>query len=433
MTPADIVRAPPLQDEMFQHHSAHVSGRTKWVLTGSLTAVFFVLLALYSGVLSVLLPNQIQLLDPGAKESNLAIVFAITSIFSTLATPIAGALSDRTRSRLGRRTPWIVIGALTGALSLFLVSQMRGFWAITSFWVIAAIALNSMQAAITTIIADRFPADERGTVSGFVGAGMTAGLTTGTVVGGVLAENLVLAYAVFAGAVAAVCLVFVSLNPEPRTPVPAAEPFAWTGFLRSFWVSPREHPDFAWAFLGRFTIYMGYQGIVTYLLYILQDHIGLTIADANRTIAALSSVTFVALVISGFGSGYLSDRIGRRKPLVFASSIVMAAALVVPLILPTIEGMYGYAVLIGLGYGAFMSVDMALMTQVLPKREEGRDSTGKDLGLLTTAINIPQIISPVLALMLLKSTGNDYSALFIAAIAFVFAGSFFVWPIRSVR
>jgi hypothetical protein len=39
----------------------------------------------------------------------------------------------------------------------------------------------------------------------------------------------------------------------------------------------------------------------------------------------------------------------------------------------------------------------------------------------------------VLAVMLLKATGNDYSVLFIAAIAFVFAGSFFVWPIKSVR
>ncbi|WP_256731335.1 MFS transporter [Sphingomonas sp. dw_22] len=415
------------------HEPAHAVGRAKWVLLVSLTLVFFVLLALYSGVLSVLLPNQIQMLDPGGKERNLAIVFAITSVFSTLATPIAGALSDRTRTRWGRRTPWIVIGALIGAASLFAVSQVQSFWMITALWVVSAVALNAMQAAITTIVADRFPERERGTVSGFVGAGMTAGLTAGTVVGGITASHLVTAYALFAGAIAVVCLLFVVLNPEPRVPVAAPEPFRADSFLKSFWVSPRRHPDFAWAFLGRFTIYMGYQGIVTYLLYILQDHIHLSIDEANRTIAALSSVTFVALVISGFASGFVSDRIGRRKPLVFLSSVIMGMALLVPLLLPTVEGMYGYAVLIGLGYGAFMSVDMALMTQVLPKRAAGDDSTGKDLGLLTTAINIPQIISPVLALMLLKATGNDYGVLFIAAMVFVFAGSFFVWPIRSVK
>src|SRR3546814_2386466 len=54
-----------------------------------------------------------------------------------------------------------------------------------------------------------------------------------------------------------------------------------------------------------------------------------------------------------------------------------------------------YAALIGIGYGAFMSVDMALMTQVLPKADG--EATGKDLGILTTAVNIPQILSPVFA------------------------------------
>jgi MFS family permease len=425
--------APPSGESFahLMHEPLHAVGRRKWVLLGSLTAVFFLLLALYCGVLSVLLPNQIEALDHANKASKLAIVFAVTSVFSTLTTPIAGALSDRTRTRWGRRTPWIVVGSLTGAACLLAVSQMRDLWTITFFWVGSAIALNSMQAAITTIVADRFREEERGTASGFVGAGMTAGCTVGIVVAGYLAAHLALAYALFAGAIAAVCLLFVLINPEPRGPVPAPEPFRPAAFLASFWVSPRKHPDFAWAFFGRFTIYMGYQGIVTYLLYILQDHIHLSVEQSNKTIAALSTVTFIALVISGFGSGLISDAIGRRKPLVFTSSIIMGLALVVPLFLPTVNGMYGYAVLIGLGYGAFMSVDMALMTQVLPKNEGA--STGKDLGILTTAINIPQILSPVLAAWLLHVSGNDYRALFIAAIAFVFAGSMFVLPIKSVR
>ncbi|MFL6599901.1 MAG: hypothetical protein ACJ8R9_01040 [Steroidobacteraceae bacterium] len=59
----------------------------------------------------------------------------------------------------------------------------------------------------------------------------------------------------------------------------------------------------------------------------------------------MSIVTFVALVISGLGSGVLSDRLGRRKPLVFVASLVMAAAVATPLIVPTIHGMMAYAVL----------------------------------------------------------------------------------------
>src|SRR6186713_1779358 len=167
---------------------------------------------------SLLLPNQIQALDPVNKARNLAILFAITSVFSTTITPIAGALSDRTRTRFGRRTPWIVVGALMGGTSLMISSQMHTFWTITFFWVLAGASLNSMQAALTTIIADRFPEKERGTVSGFVGAGTTAGGTFGIVLAGYTVSSLTLAYALFAVPIAVACVSFVLLNPESRAP-----------------------------------------------------------------------------------------------------------------------------------------------------------------------------------------------------------------------
>ena len=410
---------------------ASVLKRNQWLLLTGLALVFFTLLALYCAVLSVLLPNQIELIDRAHKAGDLAVVFAITSIFSTLTTPIAGALSDRTRTRWGRRTPWIVLGSIGGAACLAAVSQMHELWSITVFWVGATVGLNCMQSALTTVVADRFPPQERGKVSGFVGGGMTAGGTVGIVLAGHLAWNITLAYLVFALAIAVVCVGFVVVNPEPPLTATTPARFDLGGFLKSFWVDPRQHPDFAWAFCGRFTIYMGYQGIVTYLLYILQDYISLSIDQSNRMIASLSTVTFFALVIAGFGSGLLSDAIGRRKPLVFAAGLLMTAAMTVPLLTASIDAMYAYAVLIGIGYGAFMSVDMALMTQVLPKTDG--ESTGKDLGILTTAVNIPQILSPVWAAWLLSMFHNDYRALFISAIAFVFCGTFLVLPIKSVR
>jgi len=404
-----------------------------WRLIVSLGIVFFVLLTLYASVLGVLLPNQIQDIDPATKTRTLGIVFAITSVFSTLVTPLAGALSDRTRSRFGRRTPWIVIGGVVGGGAIILVPHGSGIVSVTAFWIVATVSLNSMQPAITTIVADRFVEEQRGFVSGVVGAAMTAGVSAGTIFGGLLAHDLPRAYLILGVAIIVACLGFVALNREPREALPPAPPFHLGAFLKSFWIDPRQHPDFAWAFLGRFTIYMGYQAIVTYLLYILQDYVGLSQGNANGMIARLSSVTFVALVVSGLVSGWLSDRLRRRKPLVFAAGIIMAVAVSAPLIQPNASGMFAYAVLIGLGYGAFMSVDLALMTQVLPAGTGSAEDTGKDLGILTTAVNVPQILSPVLAAMLLGMTGNDYPLLFMVAGAFVLIGACFVLPIRSVR
>lgn len=418
----------------FDPSSIYVSGRGRWVLLASLGVVFFTLLTLYASVLGVLLPNQIQNLDPAGKTQTLGVIYAITSVFSTLTTPVAGALSDRTRSRWGRRTPWIIVGGVVGGGAITLVPHMPNLVAITAVWLVAAVTLNAMQPAITTLVADRFSPTERGLAGGVVGGAMTAGVSFGTFFAGSLAGHLTVAYTALGIAIVIACGGFCLINPEPRVPLAPAVPFRTGAFLRGFWISPRKHPDFAWAFLGRFAVYMGYQAILTYLLYILQDHIGLSQMAANATIATMSIVTFVALVISALGSGVLSDRIGRRKPLVFLASVIMAAAVAMPLFVPTTQGMMAYALLIGLGYGAFMSVDLALMTQVLPAREVGgEDATGKDLGILTTAVNVPQILSPVMAAGLLTATSNYYPLLFIVSGIFVLLGSFFVLPIKSVR
>ncbi len=397
----------------------------------SLAINFFLLMALYSGVLGVLLPNQIAALNPAQKANNLALMFAITSVFSTLTTPIAGALSDRTRTRWGRRSPWIAIASLIGSLCLFGVSWQTSFWSLMVLWVMATVAFNSMQPAMTTVIADRFPPETRGVVSGVVGAGMTAGLTAGTVVAGYLAGARVLAYSLFAVAIAVSCLAFVLINREPSSADAPARPFSWKGFFSSFWISPKDHPDFAWAFAGRFTVYMGYQAVAAYLLYILRDYIGLSDANSNLAIANMAILTLVCLIVSSLASGFLSDRLQRRKPFVIASSLIMGCAMVAPLMMPNMTGMWIYAGVIGVGYGMFMSIDMALMTQVLPQTTAGDE--GKDLGVLTTAVNIPQIISPVMAAVLLNVFDGNYAAIFIAAIIFVFSSALCVAPIRAVR
>ena len=413
---------------------APVRNAGKWVLMASLGVTFFVLLTLFVAILGVLLPNQIENINPATKTATLGIIFAITSVFSTTIIPVTGSFSDRTRSRFGRRTPWIMFGGVAGGLSTILIPYGGNIVGITAFWLLATLTLNSMQPALTAVVADRFAASERGMVSGVVGACMTAGVSAGTIFGGLMAAHMFEAYAIVGIGIMVACLLFVLVNPEPPpTHLGAPEPFKLGDFLRGFWISPREHPDFAWAFFGRFSIYMGYQAILTYLLYILEDYIGLRQAVANTTIARMSSVTFVALVCSGLVAGWLADRTGKLKPLVFVAGLLIALAEIAPLVSLNLRGRFGYAVLIGLGYGSFMSVDLALMTHVLPARPEGEDTTGRDLGILTTAINVPQILSPVMAAALLSATGNNYPLLFCVAAAFVIAGASFVLPIRSVR
>jgi len=407
-----------------------VHGGRRAVLLGSLFVNFAVLYGLYNGVIGVLLPNQVALLDPANKAKNFSFIMFVTLLFTIFATPLAGALSDRTRTAWGRRSPFIVFATIVGSTAVLSLIFMKSVPALAACMVVMSISYNMAQGPLTTIVADRLDEADRGKGSGAVGAAQTAGGMAGIVIAGYLADRLFTGYAVFAVAIVLSSIAFVIFNREKSSRDLSVEPFDLLKFLSAFWVNPLKYPDFGWAFLGRFAMYLGIQAAITLQLYILEDYIHLPVDAANHAIATMSVITGVTLVISGLVSGYLSDLWKTYKSFVFVASLVMAAALAVPVFMPTLTGMYIYAAIFGLGYAAFIAIDLALITRVLPKRS---NSAARDMGVMTVANVVPQALSPLLAVPLLKAFHNDYASVFIAAIACVIVSSLCILPIRSVR
>lgn len=181
-------------------------------LLPSLLLSSLTLFATYGGLIAILLPTQIALIDEENKVGNLAIVTTTSFIFTLFAQPIAGAFSDRTRSRFGRRAPWMVIGALVGAIFLFGMGSLTDIVWITVFWVIIQVALNFLQAPLTTITADRFPRSKRGGASAMIGLGMQLGMTVGVMVAAALGEQIGIGYSTFGIAVVVITVLFVLLN-----------------------------------------------------------------------------------------------------------------------------------------------------------------------------------------------------------------------------
>ena len=83
--------------------------------------------------------------------------------------------------------------------------------------------------------------------------------------------------------------------------------------------------------------------------------------------------------------------------------------------------------LFGLGYGAYIAVDQALITQVLPAARD----RAKDLGIINIAIVCPGAIGAVIAAPLVSLAG--YPALFAATAVVAIAAAIGVWKIKSVR
>ncbi|GAA4368848.1 MFS transporter [Nocardioides caricicola] len=412
----------------------------RWV--AFLTLASIGLWAGFFGPIQVLLAQQAESIDEANKKVVLAVVLGLGAFVSVVCNPVFGAFSDRTTLRAGRRLPWVVGGAVGGALSLLLLAVADNVVLMALGWCGVQATLNAMLAAITATVPDQVPVGSRGKVGGVLAMAQTVG-----VVGGVGIASATGSIAAGYVATAAVLLVLavpyclgsrdVALTPEER---PA--PFDWGAFLRSFWVSPREHPDFAWAWITRFLVNLGNALGLLYLLYYLQDAIGLTSDEAEDGVFVLTATYAAALVVTAVGFGVWSDRTGRRKVFVIWSGVVGAFASALLAVAQTWPAALVAAVLMGVGYGIYTSVDFALITQVLP----GAADRGKDLGVINIANALPQVVAPGIAGVILvvvdalgglTETDGDafsvgYCAVYLSAFAAAILGSVFVTRIKSV-
>lgn len=401
-----------------------ISGPLRRLLILLLPANFGIFI-LWGAIPGVLLPTQLAAIDPAHKVGNLAWITTVAAVAAMVAQPIAGAVSDRTRSRFGRRTPWMVAGVLVGGLALLGMGLANGIVQIAIAWTIVQIAYNFAQGPLSAILPDRVPAAVRGTFCAMAGLALMLGSVAGQMVGASFAHDVGAGYVVCAGAALVAIAAIVIFAPDASSRDRAREPFRLRDFIRTFWVDPTAYPDFSWAFAGRLLLYTAYFAVYGYNLYILQDYIGLG-PSAVTWVPILGLVTVAGIIPAILVSGPLSDRLGRRKPFVFVASVVVAAGLLVPWVWPTLGGMITETLLMGAGFGAFQSVDQALMTQVLPSEKD----FAKDLGVVNIAATLPQTLAPGVGGAIVLSLG--YGALFPVAIVLSLLGAVAVFKIRSV-
>ncbi len=238
-------------------------------------------------------------------------------------------------------------------------------------WLAVQLGVNALQAAATALVPDRYPPARRGGVSGMVGLGITVGNAVGAIVAGSLAAQGALPYLVLAVLMVVVVGTFVVVNRDSSSVAAADEVrepvLAQRRSSRGFWVNPRRHPDFAWAFASRFLMVIGFYGAQTYGLYILRDYVGLSDTESTAVAAQIGVVLLVGVLISALGQRLCCrTRSVGASPSSSGPRSSWPIALAVPLFVPTVTGVLVYSFLLGLGFGTYISIDLALMTEVLP-------------------------------------------------------------------
>jgi len=395
--------------------------RPGWIVRFSMAWVG--LFAGLFGAIQVLLPMQAQTFAGHHKEGALALVLGIGAAASLVANPVFGAISDRTTSRYGRRVPWVVAGFLGGAVGLVVLAAAGSVAIMIVGWCVVQIALNAAYAALSATIPDEVPVRQRGTAAGWSGLALIIGVGVGTGLAN-------LDDAVAAGYLG--CAAFLLLTGLPyaltrqRPSTVALPPIGWRRFLAGFWIDPRRHPDFGWAWFTRFLVNLGNSIALLYLFYFLADSVH--VADPKFAVTIATGVNLAAVLVSTMAAGIASDRLGRRRVFVCGGALLMSSAAVLMACWPTWPGVVVAAVLLGLGFGTYSAVDLALLTQVLPTAAD----RARDLGVLNIASSLPQVVAPVVAGALVTGAGG-YPLLYTVAAGVGVIGAVLVYRIRSVR
>ncbi len=389
------------------------------------------LYAMYIGVIQVLLPLQIEGIDRAHKVSAFGLISGVSAIFAAVFNPVGGALSDRSRSRFGRRAPWLIGGAAAIIVALVILGNASTLLLILVGWCLAQAVANCYQAALTAIVPDRVPEQRRGTASGVIGVATSVGAVAGIGLAGRFAAHLSWGYLALGIVLALTAVMFVTATTDPSSagmPRPPRDGRPLTARLWAF-ASALRHRDFAWVFAGRAGMILGYFLVSGYELYILTDYIPLPHGLRPATgVTILAAISTLCSILAAAVAGPLSDRLDRRKVFVFVSAAISGGAMILPIVSPSFGTMIVFAVLAGLAFGSYMAVDTAIVTLVLPRREDA----ARDLGILNIANAGPQIIAPLVAALVIDNLGG-YRSLFAAGGLVATAGAFAILPVRSVR
>ena len=358
----------------------------------------------WGALLLILLPHDMRILAGDNKAQMLGWVTGLGAIPAILVPLISGAMSDRCLRREGRRKPYIIIGTFINVIGLafmaFSVISLKSLPSYFCSYILVQIGNNIASGAYMGVIPDVVPTNEHGKASGFMALMSQVGTLFGALLVGRLipSDSIALRYELVG-----VVLLFVGVMSYvgiKETQLKEAKPFDLGTYVKSLWINPLEFPNFAWVWFTRFLVMMGFYAIMPFVNYYLVDVVGIAQDKVDGTAPLLLALILIVSSITGIFGGLLSDRIGRKR-VVYVSNALIAVVAPAFILCHNFNQALLVGALFGLGYGAYISVDYALGTDVLPHKSEA----GKDMAVWHIAMTLPQSIAAPVAGFLIALPG----------------------------
>lgn len=385
---------------------------------------------------SNLLPQHLKDVGMANPTAAFGIITSVTSLVSLFAGYIWGTMSDRTRSRFGKRTPWIFWGSIVAGIGLYLLGSFQTTLNLTLAYCFNTLGQNAIQTPMYAFLADRVPKNVRGTLSAGLGA-TSIGLPIGQFISSYFLGRPYQNIGFIVGGVLIALSGLLALAIIPRERSSKDAEIRQDKTIKDVLVTllpPKmagAH-DFYKSCAGRFLIMTSYIMVMQYLLYILENYIGQSTIDAAKSMNRLSMFTLVVSLVGLVISGPMSDYIKRRKVPVVTGGILMIVGTLIPLFVKSTNGVIAYAIFAGLGYGVYLAVDGALNMDVIPEQAKIDKNTGKYIGFSNLTNTLGLTAAPMATSMIVTATGS-YVLAFVGSIAATIIGIFFILTIKHVK
>lgn len=402
--------------------------------------IFWLMLASFGASMAMMVPLsygiavRISELAPGHEEV-LGYITGAAQLVYLIISPLVGIWSDRTRSRFGRRSPFIYLGTAIGLVGLVIIGLAPNLLIVGAGWVLGMVGWSIAGAALQTLQADKLPEKQRGKVSALTGLMTQIAPVLGIGVAYAVSSSTLLIFLV-PGVIGALLLaLFPLVKPEGSSKgIPQRDHVTVRSVVTSYGFDVRKYPDFAWNWLGRFVFFVGLYFNTTFGTFFYAQRLDLPVREVAGIVATVGMIGVLAAATGALVGGFLSDKLQRRRLFVMLAALIFVGGAVVEATAWSLPQIIVGAVLMQLAIAVFATVDQAIVYAIIPER----DQAGRYMAVIQFAQKIPSAIAPLLAgvVITIGAVGGDknYTLLYLVGAVFALVGGLIILlKVKSVR
>ncbi len=349
----------------------------------------------------------------GADEATMPLLWLAGPVTGLIVQPLVGALSDRTNSRLGRRTPYFLIGAILCSLSLFAMPYSSALWMAASLlWILDA-GNNITMEPYRAYVADRLQPDQRATgfmtQSAFTGLAQTLSYLAPTLLTSIISKDvldaqgipLIVKIAFIIGSILSLSSILWSVLRVPELPLAPAEkaalaekPMTISATLSEVGAAIRDMPrpmrQLAVAMLCQWYAMFAYWQFISFAvarsLFNTTDPTSAAFREATLTTQQAGALYNAIAFVGALGLIPVVRRFGARN--VHAVCLVLSgtAMLMIPQI-SSAAGLFTLMLGIGLGWAGMMGNTYVMLAGSIPP-----ERNGIYMGIFNMFIVVPMLI-----------------------------------------